>query len=137
MDQAQAVACPPSDKRYPYPCAPMAGRPSDDKALRAVLAENLVRLMDTHPKLKSNPLLAKEAGIGSGTVSRIRNGEVSANLETLSRLAAAFDVMPWQLLVPGIDPSNPPVLRTSGESEKEFYRRLMRVAEDHLREGGN
>jgi transcriptional regulator with XRE-family HTH domain len=125
------------DGRGAYPSSAMAGRPSDDQHLRAVLAQNLNRLMETHATLNSNPKVAEVAKIGSGTVSRLRNGEVSTNLETLSRLAEAFDVMPWQLLVPGIEPSNPPVLRSAGESEKEFYRRLKQVAEEHLQDGGS
>lgn len=78
--------------------------------------------------LSSNPKLAKKTGLGTGTISRLRNGSVNANLETLDAIAKAFDVEPWQLLVPGMDPNNTPVLQTAGDSERELYRQFKTIA---------
>lgn len=78
--------------------------------------------------LSSNPKLAKKTGLGTGTISRLRNGQVNANLETLDAIAKAFDVEPWQLLVPKMDPSNAPVLQDAGDSERELYRQFKTIA---------
>lgn len=78
--------------------------------------------------LSSNPKLAKKTKLGTGTISRLRNGSVNANLETLEAIAKAFDVEPWQLLVPVMDPNNPPVLQTAGDSERELYRQFKTIA---------
>lgn len=89
-----------------------------------VLGENLVRLMAAHPDLNSNPKLAAKTRLGTGTISRLRNGAVDANMDTLERMARAFHVEAWQLLVPGIDPGNLPTLQPISEQERKLYERI-------------
>lgn len=94
---------------------------------KTVLAENLNRLMACNLSLSSNPKLAKRSGVGLGTVARVRNADVSVNLDTLSSISTCFDLQPWQLLVPGLDPLHPPVLRSLSPAESELFDRLRTV----------
>jgi transcriptional regulator with XRE-family HTH domain len=89
-----------------------------------VLGENLAALMAAHPDLNSNPKLAAKTRLGTGTISRLRNGMVDANLDTLERMAKAFNVEPWQLLVAGLDPGNLPTLQPISEEERKLYARI-------------
>lgn len=100
---------------------------SDKNATKFALADNLNRLMAGNLSLNSNPKLAKRSGLGLGTVARVRNADVSVNLDTLDSLAACFDLQPWQLLVPKLDPLHPPVLRSLSSAEAELFERLRSV----------
>lgn len=95
-----------------------------------VLGKNLGALMESHPNLSSNPKLASKTGLGTGTLSRLRNGEVDATVSTLEKLAVAFELEPWQLLVPRMDPGNPPALLNATEAEMRLWERLRDVAKD-------
>lgn len=77
--------------------------------------------MEAHPELNSAPKLAKKMGISTSTVWRLKNGTVDATLGTLEKLAAAFDVEPWQLLVPGMEAGNLPTLQALSERERQLY----------------
>ena len=44
----------------------------------------------------------------------------SPSVDLLAAVAAALDLLPWQLLVKGMDPGNPPVL-TLTDSERQLY----------------
>lgn len=104
---------------------------SDKKATKHTLAANLNRLMEANLSLCSNPKLAKRSGLGLGTVARTRNADVAINLDTLDSLAACFDLQPWQLLVHGLDPLHPPVLRSLSSAEAELFDRLRTVIVEH------
>lgn len=97
---------------------------STASATAKVLGKNLQTLMASQADLCSNPKLAKRTGLGTGTISRLRNGDVDANLDTLERLATAFHVQPWQLLVPNIEPASLPVLQSVNEQERRLYERI-------------
>ena len=43
-------------------------------------------------------------------------------------LAKVFDVLPWQLLIPGLDPQNPQVLRSMNPAEEALYSRMRDLA---------
>lgn len=66
--------------------------------LEAILAQNLTTLMAEKPGLDTVEKVAVRAGVGRGTVDRLKKAEVSAKLETVELLAAAFGVPPVQLL---------------------------------------
>lgn len=112
--------------------------PRDEESLASstakVLGANLQALMTANSELGSNPKLAKKTDLGTGTISRLRNGEVDANLSTLQKIASAFDLQPWQLLVPGLDPAHPPVLRHPSEEERKLYARIEQLARE-MKEG--
>jgi hypothetical protein len=80
--------------------------------------------MKVRKALNSNPKIAAKIEGSTGTVARIRTAKTHCQLDTLDKLAAAFDMQPWQLLVPGLDPDAYPVLRTLSAGEAEMYERL-------------
>lgn len=96
------------------------------KSPEKVLAENLARLMSHYPSLSSEAKIAKSGKLSQRTVNRARNGR-QVKLESLKGLADAFEMAPWQLLVPGLDPANPPILALTDE-EKALYKRLADAA---------
>lgn len=100
---------------------------SDKKATKHTLAVNLNRLMNANASMDSNPKLAKRSGLGLGTIARARNADVAVTLDTLDALAVCFDLQPWQLLVHGLDPLHPPVLRSLSSAEAELFERLRSV----------
>lgn len=108
-------------------------------APRAVLRRNLKALMDKAAKdgnaeLSKQIRLGKKAGVGQATIGRILSpqGEDSG-VETVAKLAKAFGLEGWQLMVPGMDPSNPPVLQPVSKEEQALYSRLREAALDYAK----
>lgn len=98
---------------------------------RAVLRQNLRALMALSQDLKSQSALHKKTGVAQSTIGRIlsEHGE-NAGIETIERLAKAFELQGWQLLVAGMDPRNPPVLQPLSPQERQLYDRLRGIAQD-------
>lgn len=90
-----------------------------------VLSANLKALKAAHIELTSDAKVARRAGIDQKTVWRMINESNSATLGSITQVAAAFDLQAWQILVPGLDPRNPPVVAMT-EVERDFYSRLKR-----------
>lgn len=92
-----------------------------------VLRQNLRAAMEAR-KL-SQSALAKVAGVGQNTISRILSpqGE-NTTIENLGKLASKLGLEAWQLLVAGMDPDNPPVLQPVSKEEKALYDRLKATA---------
>lgn len=108
--------------------APMPRSFCDDAAMQeesagSALSENLKALMKADKQLTSDAKVAKKAGIDQKTVWRMVNEANSASIKSVSRVAAAFGLSAWQILVPGLDPNNLPVV-TMTEAERAFYARL-------------
>lgn len=97
--------------------------------LPKVLADNLQRLMEYH-RFVSDEAVGKAAGVNQKTVWRIRNHAQSPTVEMLEKVASAFALHAWQMLIPNLDPRNPPTSVMS-EEERRFYRRMeeLRTAE--------
>lgn len=99
---------------------------------RKVLSDNLKRLMDAHD-MKQKPVAeaAKRQGfaIDQTYVGRILNMEVAATIEKVESIAAAFGLQPWQLLVPHLDPNNPPVVHID-PAEQRLYERIKMAAQE-------
>lgn len=93
---------------------------------RAVLASNLKALMAHGDTNQSQ--LGKRADIAQSTIGRILREKHAPDLDTLHALGQAFGLTPWQLLVPNLDPSNPPALQTQSPEEMELYRKLREAA---------
>ena len=75
--------------------------------------------------------LGKKAGVSQATIGRILSDEgEDSGIETVAKLAKAFGLEAWQILVAGMDPSNPPVLQPVSKEEQELYRRLKDLAKD-------
>jgi len=78
--------------------------------IREVLARNFQALRAATPSL-SRPKDIVDAGAATnGTIGRIANGETGTKIDQLERLADAYHLEAWQLLVPDMDPKDPPRL---------------------------
>lgn len=123
------------DRVFPYPLW-MGHRADLDEAVQGsarTLAVNLRALMSATPELGSNPKLGQKTGLGVSAISRIVNGH-NATLETLDKLAKAFELEVWQLMLPGLDPKNHPVVQPVSAKERELYERFKEVAKELVRE---
>lgn len=83
---------------------------------RQVLWNSVAALMQHHWKGENLTRLAREADIGPGSASRLKKQSTSVGLELLDKIARVFGIAPWQLLVPGFDPKNPPTLLPMSEA---------------------
>ena len=89
--------------------------------------------MAEHEYINSPRQLAERAKVGSRTVDRILKGEHAGQLDTLEAIATALECAAWQLLVPGLDPKEMPVLATPTGPEAALYaqfRALRKQIED-------
>lgn len=102
---------------------------------RDVLRQNLKALMATKDGPKTQGALFRKSGVAQSTIGRILSdsGEDSG-IETVEKLAKAYGLQGWQLMVAGMDPTNPPVLQPQSKEEKAFYAK-MRDLYDELRGG--
>ena len=91
--------------------------------MESIVGDNLDTLMKHREGLSTNHRVADKIKIPARTVGRIRNAETSCQIDTLAKLAKAFDIEPWQLLVPNYDPTNPPV-RVQTRAERDLYARM-------------
>ena len=87
------------------------------------LSSNLKALKKAYKELSSDAKIGRAAGLDQKTVWRMINETNSATIESVGKVAAAFGLATWQVLVPGLDPSNPPVVAMT-ETERQFYTRL-------------
>lgn len=102
---------------------------------RSVLAKNLRALMDHSKTVNTLIALERETErhglkVGKSTIDRAVKGETPLNLDAIEVIAAVYGLSSWQLMVPGITPSNPPVLRSLGETEELLYKRLGQIAKE-------
>ena len=70
------------------------------------------------------------SGISRSTLQRtLKEGEGSTvpGVDTLGLIAGAFGLQAWHLLIPDIDPTNPPVVSVTQE-ERELWKRMHEVA---------
>lgn len=79
--------------------------PSDP---RRYLWANITELM--HPQKATIDAVCARTGVARGNVQRIKEGQVLPSLDTVQRLAAAFGLHAWQLLVPGVSRNALPTL---------------------------
>ena len=85
---------------------------SDVKLIVAENVRRLLRFASEAPRRASLPatLLALEraSGVDRKTIRRTINAESAIGVDNLARIAHAFGLDSWQLLVPGLDPANAP-----------------------------
>lgn len=95
---------------------------------RTVLAQNLRSLMEARkPAPWGNRELARRADIDHKTVSRILDGSHAATIDTIKALADVFGLLPWQMLVPELQPDDPPVTQLS-RTEARLYAKIKSAA---------
>ena len=109
----------------------ISDHPAMENQSRKTLAENLAKLMRLDDPDKSQHItqgaIGKKAGCNQRTIGRILSSEQAATIGLLDGLGSAFDLEPWQLLTPGLDPTNPPINHLT-EAEKQLYERLKEAA---------
>ena len=100
-------------------------------APRLVLSQNLRALLTSGRGPKSQNALHEKSKVAQATIGRIldKRGE-NARVETVHKLAAAYGLEGWQLMVSGMEPANPPVLQAASREERELYERLKLAAQD-------
>jgi len=91
-----------------------------------ILSTNVKALMLASEDLRTQAALGKRSGIDQRTVGRILNEEHSPQLKQIDAIASAFGLLPWQILIPGLDPKNPPVCELT-RVEKELYDKLRKL----------
>lgn len=95
---------------------------------KLVFADNVEALMlDRYGKINKSQL-AKDACTPIANVQRILDRNTSVGLNVVAKIAAAFDLLPWQMLFPDLDPKNPPVLCITA-AERQLYSRFQIAAE--------
>ncbi len=80
--------------------------------------------------------LVKHGGLAQGTSQRVLDEESHLLLDTLDSLAKGFRLEAWQLLVPGMDPSRPPMLSAPGSTgifSRELMERFGKLSADEMR----
>jgi transcriptional regulator with XRE-family HTH domain len=77
--------------------------------------------------------LAREAKIGPGTSTRLKNQDTSVGLNVLEKLATAFRVKPWQLLVPAFDAARLPHTSPMSAEAADAARILDAIEDDEKR----
>ncbi len=99
--------------------------------VRAVLRQNVKALMESGRGPRSQSALREKSGVAQATIGRIlSNKGENSGVETIERIAKAYDLEAWQLLIAGMDPTNPPVLQPISAVERALYERLKGVAQD-------
>lgn len=95
---------------------------------KLVLAQNVEALMRHHYGERNINRLRLAVRTSPANIQRILDGRTSVGLDLIEKIAAKFDVLPWQLLVPGFDPAHKPVLARAGLSEEQWYQ-MLKAAE--------
>lgn len=94
-----------------------------NKNAKAVLWENVSALMSHHWGKENLSRLSREAHIGLASCTRLKEQQTSVGLELIESVAHVFGLQAWQLLIAGLDPTNPPVFVMS-KAEQTFYARM-------------
>lgn len=111
----------------------------DPADVREIIANNLKTLMASRPALDTLPKIAKAGGPSNGTLDRIRRKAAGCSIDQLAALAAVFDLHPWQLLVPNLEPNNAPILvGAGGDAERQLWSKFNSLVSEiaDLRDGG-
>lgn len=71
--------------------------------MKQAVADNLRQLM-AYKHLRNQVAAARFCGVSQRTISNLLNptADISPTLAKLERVAAAFGVQPWQMLIPGL-----------------------------------
>lgn len=93
-----------------------------------VLWENCLALMIHYNPAQEENLnwFARETKLGPGSVSRIKAKGTAIGLGVLVKIARRFGLQPWHLLMPDLDPGNPPV-KFIADDEIKLYERLKKA----------
>lgn len=90
--------------------------------MEKVVAANAQRLMRHHGH-KTQSEAARYLKMSQQQVGRILGGQ-RVRVDTLEKFARGYDVEPYQMLIPELDPANPQVLRALSAAEEKLYKAL-------------
>lgn len=96
---------------------------------KKVLWQNVSRLMVYHWGREHLARLSRDAEIALASTTRLKEQRTSVGVDLLDKIAKCFHLQAWHLLVPNLDPSNPPVVYLT-EHEKALYERFRAAARD-------
>jgi transcriptional regulator with XRE-family HTH domain len=118
-----------------YGLMPKQSGPTEDLSPVAI---NLRSLIAASRQRTVNAWAVRNEMVQS-TVNRIVNGTMDPTVSMLEAIAKKFGLAAWQLLVPDLDPEDPPVLRSASAQEKALFDKLKEsMAElERLREAGH
>ena len=98
---------------------------------RKTLAENLKRIIGP----ESNPTRwSADHRLDKKPVQRLLSGRHATTIDTIETISKAAGLQPWQMLIPNLDPSNPPVFVMT-QTERDLYARLRAAFDDLPRNG--
>ena len=101
---------------------------SDDFTPASVLRQNLKACMAAKHGPSTQDAIP---GVAQATIGRILNKESeNTRIDTIAKIAKAYGLEPWMLLVPGMDPGNPPVLQPVTQAERALYAQLRSTISD-------
>ena len=78
-------------------------------ALQRIAAENIARAIEHRGESQSG-VARRATGAHQTTIGRAAKAERNFRIGSLAAFADGLGYEPWQLLVPGFDPANPPKL---------------------------
>jgi transcriptional regulator with XRE-family HTH domain len=95
---------------------------------REVLRQNVQALIESKVGPTTQGELKRKSGAAQATIGRILSarGE-NARIETIEKIAGAYGLQGWQLLIAGMDPKNPPVLAPVTKEERAFWARMREL----------
>jgi transcriptional regulator with XRE-family HTH domain len=95
---------------------------------REVFGSNLAALMLKHGH--SQGFLHRATKLSQSTIGRALTGETSTTIDTIETISRYYDFEPWQMLIPNLDISNPPMLKEISDKEREFYEKIRTAAQE-------
>ncbi|HZR03664.1 MAG TPA: helix-turn-helix transcriptional regulator [Burkholderiales bacterium] len=96
-----------------------------------ILAANLKRLMAGDPQLKSQRKLAEKCDVSQKGISNVLAERSDPQVSTIEKIAAAFKLEPYQLLLPSVDQSLLPIIQAYNLGD--VARELLEIAAETAR----
>jgi len=111
----------------------MAKTPAAPTPLTQLFRENLRRMMEADRELCSQPKLGAASRVAQTSIGRILRGEQSPTLDMVHKIAHAFGLEAWQMLVPDFEPDNPPITKQVDDRQRELLKRFRVAAQELAR----
>jgi hypothetical protein len=101
---------------------------------RAVLADNLKRLIEAESRGRDRPLSirawAMSKNLDVRMIDRLTKRQHAITLDNLEKIATACGLQPWHLLVPGLDPNSPPDAKFTAEDRATLAKLRSLLSKD-------
>jgi hypothetical protein len=78
--------------------------------IRKVVADNVAKVSEHRHGKVNKTRLGADTNINLGGAQRVLSGDVGVGIDLLEKIADAYGLEVWQLLVPNFDPQKPPQL---------------------------